>query len=167
MLVATDGCARPVPRRVGEPRPAGDQVLESTKIRQVSITACLVRVSAGERSMWTAFFGLKRIPGITVLGWDLGDPGPNQPSALPRTLSRARKMTVTTVIAGQVRHIRIYSKNNRRKPYPFPRALSPRSSPGTSSCTAAQTCARYNCRRAPPLFGFTQYCHHHYNNWRW
>ena len=39
-------------------------------------------------------------------GWDLGDPGPSQPSALPRTLSRARKMTVTTVIAGQVVHIR-------------------------------------------------------------
>ena len=39
-------------------------------------------------------------------GWDLGDPGPSQPSALPRTLSRARKMTVATVIAGQVKHIR-------------------------------------------------------------
>ena len=41
-----------------------------------------------------------------VHGWDLGDPGPSQPSTLPRTLSRARKMTVATVIAGQVRHIR-------------------------------------------------------------
>ena len=39
-------------------------------------------------------------------GWDLGDPGPSQPSALPRTLSKAHKMTVTTVIAGQVKHIR-------------------------------------------------------------
>jgi len=38
---------------------------------------------------------------------NLGDPaGPSQPSALPRTLSRARKMTVPTVIAGQVKHIR-------------------------------------------------------------
>ena len=42
-------------------------------------------------------------------GWDLGDPGPSQPSALPRTLSRARKTTVPTVIAGQVKH-----KNKRR-----------------------------------------------------
>ena len=29
-------------------------------------------------------------------GWDLGDPDPSKPSTLPRTLSRARKMTVTT-----------------------------------------------------------------------
>ena len=39
-------------------------------------------------------------------GWDLGDPDPSKPSALPRTLSRARKMTAATVIAGQVKHIR-------------------------------------------------------------
>ena len=39
-------------------------------------------------------------------GWDLGDPDPSKPSTLPRTLSRARKMTVATVIAGQVKHIR-------------------------------------------------------------
>ena len=39
-------------------------------------------------------------------GWDLGDPGPSQPSTLPRTLSRAHKMTVATVIAGQVMPIR-------------------------------------------------------------
>ena len=34
---------------------------------------------------------------------DLGDPDPSKPSALsvPRTLSRARKITVTTVIAGR------------------------------------------------------------------
>ena len=31
-------------------------------------------------------------------GWDLGDPDPSKPSTLPRTLSRARNMTVTTVI---------------------------------------------------------------------
>ena len=43
-------------------------------------------------------------------GWDLGDPEPSKPSALPRTLlsylSRALKMTVPTVIAGQVKSIR-------------------------------------------------------------
>ena len=39
-------------------------------------------------------------------GWDLGDPDPSKPSTLPRTLSRARKMTVATVIAGQVNPIR-------------------------------------------------------------
>ena len=31
-------------------------------------------------------------------GWDLGDPDPSKPSALPRTLSRAHNITVTTVI---------------------------------------------------------------------
>ena len=36
-------------------------------------------------------------------GWDLGDPDPSKPSTLPQTLSRARKMTVTAVIAGQVK----------------------------------------------------------------
>ena len=49
-------------------------------------------------------------PRYAWCGWDLGDPGPSQPSALPRTLSRARKMTVPTVIAGQVRHM-LRSKN--------------------------------------------------------
>jgi len=48
-------------------------------------------------------------PRCAWCGWDLGDPGPSQPSALPRTLSRARKITVMTVIAGQVKH-----KNKRR-----------------------------------------------------
>ena len=47
-----------------------------------------------------------------LVGWDLDDAESSKPSALPRTLSRARKMTVnvTPVIAGQVVHI----KNNRR-----------------------------------------------------
>ena len=48
-------------------------------------------------------------------GWDLGDPGPSQPSALPRTLSRARKMTLPTVIAGQVKPIRTTVEE---QPYP-------------------------------------------------
>ena len=38
--------------------------------------------------------------------WDLGDQEPSKPNALPRTLSRALKMTVATVIAGQVHPIR-------------------------------------------------------------
>ena len=43
-------------------------------------------------------------------GWDLGDPDPSKPSALPRTLSRARNITVATVIdrTGET------YKNNRR-----------------------------------------------------
>ena len=44
-------------------------------------------------------------------GWDLGNPGPSQPSALPRTLSRARQMTVPTVI-GRVQKVK--HKNNRK-----------------------------------------------------
>ena len=36
----------------------------------------------------------------------MGDAKSSKPCALPRTLSRARKMTVTTVTAGQVMHIR-------------------------------------------------------------
>ena len=56
-------------------------------------------------------------------GWDLGDPGPSQPSALPRTLSRAHKMTVATVIAGQVKPLR----TTVEQPYPADRV--PKSEP--------------------------------------
>ena len=42
---------------------------------------------------------------MRLAGGDLGD-RTKQPSALSRTLSRALNMTVTTVIAGQVNHIR-------------------------------------------------------------
>ena len=49
--------------------------------------------------------------------WDLGDPGTSKPSssALPRTLSRAHKMTVATVIAGQVIHIRTTVESINRR----------------------------------------------------
>ena len=42
---------------------------------------------------------------LRLAGGDLGDRA-NQPSALPRTLSRALNVTVATVVAGQVRHMR-------------------------------------------------------------
>ena len=50
-------------------------------------------------------------------GWDLGDPDPSKPSALPRTLSRARNITVATVIdrTGEAH------KNNRRTTVECPR----------------------------------------------
>ena len=52
-------------------------------------------------------------------GWDLGDPDPSKPSTLPRTLSRARNITVATVIdrTGDP------YKNNRRTTHPCMRDL--------------------------------------------
>ena len=53
----------------------------------------------------TRLFWVPRVPSRETLS-PRGDPGPSQPSALPRTLSRARKTTVATVIAWQVKHTR-------------------------------------------------------------
>ena len=44
---------------------------------------------------------------LGLAGGDLGDRAPGKPSALSGTLSRALNMTVATVVAGQVKPIRI------------------------------------------------------------
>ena len=82
---------------------------------------------------------------FTWCGWDLGDPRPSQPSALPRTLSRAHKMTVPTVIAGQVKHF----KNNRRTTCPAITVATVILSPNLSKISCAHPWSPEVCALPP------------------